>query len=104
MTDAEDAWRAYADTPSRFARRLLETARAWNIVPQRCGSGIEVELPLRAVRFVKPPSARQVASARRARLTSQDALGASERLVQQGSGEGPAPQPDVEAIPAVTPA
>lgn len=101
-TDAEDAWRVYVDTPSRFARHLAALARAWGVTPRRCGAGVEVELPLRAVRFVKPPSARQVASARRAAAASQKARRAPETPVAQASAEGPQPQPDADPSRRVT--
>jgi hypothetical protein len=75
-TDKDNAWRVYMDTSSRFARRLLETARAWNIEPQRCGSGVEFELPFRAIRFSRPrqTTARQRDAARRSIQKARNAL------------------------------
>jgi hypothetical protein len=53
-TDAEEAWRVYVDTPSRFARRLLGLAERWRVTPKPAGAGIEFTLPLRAIRFASP--------------------------------------------------
>jgi hypothetical protein len=53
-TDAEDAWRVYVDAPSRFARRLLTLAERWKVTPKLAGAGIELTLPLGAIRFASP--------------------------------------------------
>lgn len=84
--DDDQRWRVYADTPSRFVRRLLAVARAWGVQPRRVGSSIEVELPLRAVRFAGPPrplTGAELAQRRQAAAASQNA--------RSGAGNNEAP-------------
>ncbi len=76
IATADDAqyWRVYVDTPSRFARQLLAVARAWDVQPHDLGSGIEIQLPLRAVRFARPPrplTGAELAQRRKAAAASQ---------------------------------
>ncbi len=84
-TDAEDGWSIYAEVPSRFARRLVEVARAWGRTPRELGGGVEVEVPLRAIRLARPPSARRSEASRRA---LQGAHGARTTALRKEAAEG----------------
>ena len=84
-TDAEDEWTIYADVLSRFGRRLVEVARAWDRTPREFGGGVKVELPLRAIRLARPPSARRSEASRRA---LQGAHGARTTALRKEAAEG----------------
>ncbi len=87
-TDDDPTVRVYVDVPSHFARRLLNLARAWGVVPQRCGTGVEFALPRQAIRFAAPLSVRAVAQRR-------------EALQKARNGPGGARARGVSAPPAV---
>ena len=77
ITDAEDAWRVYVDTPSRFARRLLTLAEGWGVTPKPLGTGVEFTLPLGAVKFSAP---RRLSDAQKAQLAQARAARQKPRL------------------------
>lgn len=74
--DDERCWCVYLDGSSRFARQLVALARAWGVQPRPAGSGIEIDLPLGAVRFARPPrplTDTELAQRRKAAAASQKA-------------------------------
>lgn len=56
----EQEWRIFSDS-RRLGGTLRKAAARWGVEPTRLGGGWEFRVPLRAVRFVGPPSARRVA-------------------------------------------
>jgi len=108
--DADDALHVYVDVPSRFARRLLQVARAWDVTPVTLeGGGVEFTLPLRAVRFAAPSAARAPASdAQRANLARgrearQKALFHTRALDRNQGSASPAARPDPDTGAPATP-
>jgi hypothetical protein len=77
-TNADKGWHVYVDEGHRFFRLLVGLARAWGVEPRRLGSGVEFELPWRALRPASPPSERRRQASReslqKARLASRNAL------------------------------
>lgn len=65
VADDEAAWTVFTDS-TRRTKRILRIAARWGVTPQRCGVGWEFTLPLAAVRFVGPTSARRLAANRAA--------------------------------------
>ncbi len=91
-TDDEQHWRVYVDVPSRFVRRFMAVARAWGVTSRCVGNGAEFELPLRAIRFARPPRAlteAEQAQRRQAAAASQKARNSAGNngapLVSEGS-------------------
>lgn len=72
IADDEAVWTIFTDS-ARFTKKLLRVAARWGISPERMGNGWQFTLPLSAVRFGGPPSARKLAACRRAAEASQKA-------------------------------
>lgn len=103
-TNADKGWGVYVDEHHRFFRLLVGLACAWGVEPRRLGSGVEFELPWRALRLAKPPSERRRRASReslqKARLAPRNALrkGAAKGSPAEGDAE-PVPAPGEEAAP-----
>lgn len=83
VADDEDGWSVHS-TSTRFSRRLQRIAAAWGITAT---PGSWFTLPLKAVRFVAPPSAKRRAAGSRAGERLQNARRAAETLVALGSSD-----------------
>ena len=100
-TDADGVWHVYADIPSRFYRALLAVAQSWEAATRRSTSGIEAELPLRAIRLVRRRRLTEAEQAqrRRAAEAAQEARGRSRTHRAPIDADGSSVQVDAEAIP-----
>ncbi len=100
IADDEDTWTVYTDSRRALGAALLRAARRWGVEPVRIGShGWEVRLPVQAVRFAGPPSARALAQRRRAAEAAQNARRASE-IQRTRRPAGGLPAPGGSEIPA----
>jgi hypothetical protein len=77
IADDEETWAVYTDSRRALSTALLRAARRWGREPVRVSHGWEVRVPLGAVRFAGPPSARALAQRRRAAEAAQQARMAS---------------------------
>lgn len=87
IADDETAWTVFTDS-ARMTKKLLRVAVRWGVSPERMGAGWQFTLPLSAVRFGGPPSARKLAACRRATEASQKARDGSGNRRARPRSEG----------------